>query len=128
MDHAGNVGAGLVVGRDAVVLIDRSGPRVVGGKGKCDIVVILDEELVEICGAAANVLIWLEAVIHALFGSGFGHELHEAAGTGAADSTGVAVALGLDYAGEQVGIEIVLLAGFGEHFVQIRGIEFRVGL
>ena len=49
----------------------------------------------------------------------FGHQLHESMGAGAADGAGVAVAFGLDDAGEQVDVEVVLFAGAGEHFSEV---------
>ena len=55
-DDAGDVGAGFGVGRDAVVAVDGGGAGVVGGDGEGDVVVVAGEELVEIGGAAADVL------------------------------------------------------------------------
>jgi len=121
VDDARYVDAGFVVGRDAAVPIDGSRARVVGGESDGDVVVVAHEELVEIGGAATNVFVGTEAIVDALFGGGFRHELHEAAGAGAADGVGVAVAFGFDDAGQQVFVEVVLLSGLGEHLVEVGG-------
>ena len=99
--------------------VDSRRAGVVGGQSQGDVVVIADQELVEIGRAPANILVWLETVVDTLFGGRFGHELHEAAGAGAADRMAVAVAFGFYDAGKQVGVEVVLLPGFGEHFMQV---------
>src|ERR1700678_550282 len=54
-DAAGDVGAGLGVGRNAVVAVDCSGAGVVGGDGEGDVVVVAGEQLVEVGGAAGDV-------------------------------------------------------------------------
>ena len=61
-DDAGDVGAGFGVGRDAVVAVDGGGAGVVGGDCEGDVVVVAGEELVEIGGAAADVLFGHEGV------------------------------------------------------------------
>ena len=127
MDDAGDVSAGLVVGRDAVVLLDSGGAGVVGGQSEGQLVVVAGEEGIEVGGAAADVLVGLEAVGDTKLGGGGGHELHEAAGSGGADGAGVAVALGLDQAGEQIHVEVVLAAGAGEHLAEVFGGELGVG-
>src|SRR5579859_7330831 len=48
VDHAGNIDAGLVVGRDAVVPVHCCGARVVGGERKGHVVVIAAQELVDV--------------------------------------------------------------------------------
>ena len=58
---------------------------------------------------------------------GGGHQLHESAGAGAADGVGVAAALGFDDAGEQIDVEIVFLAGAGQHFAEVGLAELGVG-
>ena len=125
VDDAGYVGAGLAIGRDAVVFVDCGGTGVVGGEGDSNVVVITAEQFVEVRGAAAHVLVWSEAVVYAEVGGGAGHELHETAGTGTTDGVGVAVALSLDDAGEEVGVEIVLFAGIGEHQAEVGWRELR---
>ena len=61
-DDAGDVSAGLGVGRDAVVAVDGGGAGVVGGEREGDVVVVAGEELVEIGGAAGDVLVGREGV------------------------------------------------------------------
>ena len=118
VEDAGDVGAGFAVGRDAVVAVDGGGAGVVGGEGESEAVgvvagVVAGEELVEVGGAAGDVLVGAEGVVDAELVGGAGHELHEAAGAGAGDGVGVAAAFGLDDAGEEVDVDVVLLAGFG---------------
>ena len=64
-----------------------------------------------------------KAVVDAESGRGGGHELHEAASSGAGDGEGVAVAFGLDDGGEQIGVDVVEGAGAGEHLVHLGGGE-----
>ena len=126
VDDAGYVGAGLAIGRDAVVFVHGGGTGVVGGEGDSNVVVITAEQFVEIGGAAADVLVGSEAVVYAEVGGGAWHELHETACTSMADGVSVAVALGFDDAGEEVGVEVVVFSGVGEHEVQVGWGEFCV--
>ena len=130
VDDAGHVDAGLVVGRNPVVFVDRCWAGVVGGECERYVVVIAAQKLVEVGRASANILVGGEAVGYAEVGGGAGHELHEATGASVADSVGIAVALGFDDAGEEVGIEVVLLSGVGKHEVEVGGGElcFRAGM
>ena len=123
VDNAGDVGAGFGVWGNAVVLVDGGGAGVVGSEGEGEIVVVVGEEGVDVCGAAADVLAGLEAVVYAEVAGGGGHELHEARGTSAAEGAGVAVGLGLDDAGEQVDVDVVVGTGAGEHFSEVDGAE-----
>jgi hypothetical protein len=123
VDDAGDVGAGLAVGRDAVVLVDGGGAGVVGGESEGEVVVVVGEESVDVGGATADVLLGLESVVDAEVAGGGGHELHEASGAGAADGLGVAVGLGFDDAGEEVDVEVVVGAGAGEDFGEVGGAE-----
>src|ERR1039458_6626756 len=54
-DDAGDVGAGLGIGRDTVVAVDGGGAGVVCGGCGSHVVAIAGEELIEIGGAAADV-------------------------------------------------------------------------
>ena len=127
VDDAGHVGAGLVIRRDAVILVNCGGTGVVGSEGEGDVVVITAEQFVEIGGAAADVLVGSEAVVYAEVGGGAWHELHETACTSMADGVSVAVALGFDDAGEEVGVYVVLFAGLVEHLAEVGLGELRVG-
>ena len=113
-DDAGDVGASLAEGRDAVEAIDGGGAGVVGGEREGDVVVVAGEQVVEVGGAAVYILLGDEGVGDAELGGGGGHELHEALGAGAGDGVGAAVALGVDDGGEEVGIDAVALAGLFE--------------
>jgi hypothetical protein len=84
---------------------------------------VAGEERIEIGGAALDVFAGLEAVLDAQVGGGLGHELHEAAGAGGTDGAGIAAALSVDDAEEQIDVEIVLAAGGGENLGKIAGVE-----
>ena len=79
---------------------------------------------VEIGRAAAHVLFGLKAVLDAKAGSSSRHELHEALSAGTAHGAGIAIALGLYHAGQQVNVQVVLLAGAGENLAQVGGVSF----
>jgi len=100
VDYSRYVGAGFVVGRDAVILVNRSGASVVCGESQRDVVVVSHEQIIQVSGAAADIFIGSEAVVDAQFGGCPGHELHEAASACAADRMSVAVAFSLDHAGQ----------------------------
>jgi len=118
---AGDVSAGLAVGGNAVVAVDGGGASVVGGESEGEIVVVSGEELVEVGGAAGDVLVGMEGVVDAELLGGAGHELHEAAGSGAGDGVGVASAFGFDDAGEELDVDVVLRSGLGEEVVDVGG-------
>ena len=125
---ANDVGAGFGVGRDAVVAVDGGGASVVGGEREGETVrvvvgVVAVEELIEIGGAAGDVLVGPEGVVDAELMGGAGHELHEAAGAGAGDGVGVEAAFGADDAGEEVGINVVLGAGGGDEVGDVGGVR-----
>ena len=126
-DHAGDVGAGLAEGWDAVEAVDGGGAGVVGGEREGDVVVVAGEERVEIAGAAVDVLVGEEGVVDAELGGGRGHELHEAAGSGARDGVREAVAFRVDDGGEEFGVDVVDGAGVGEEFVELGRGGLRVG-
>ena len=123
VDDAGHVGPGLMVGRNAVIFVNGSGAGVVSGESQRDVVVIAPEKLIEVSGAPSDILIGREAVGDAKVGGGAGHKLHEAACAGVAYSVGIAVALGFNDAGQEVGIDVVVLSGVGKHEVEIGGGE-----
>lgn len=106
-DDAGNIESRLRVRRNPVVAIDGLGARIVGGERKHGIVLIAREQPVKISGAAGNVLIGSKAVVHAQRGRGAGHKLHQAARSSAGDGAGIAIAFGVDDAGEQVGVDVM---------------------
>ena len=126
-DDAGDVGAGFGEGRDAVVAVDGSWAGVVGGDGEADVVVVAGEELVEVGGAAGDVLLGREGVVDAEDGRGGGHQLHEALRAGAGDGAGVAVRFGMDDGGEQVGVDVVQVSSTVKHRLDgcLRGSRWR---
>ena len=65
VDHPRNVGVGLVIGRDTVVLVYCAGPGIVGGQRQRQVVVIAGQQRIQIGRAAANILVRLIAVFHA---------------------------------------------------------------
>ena len=118
---ADDVGAGFGVRRDAVIAVDGGGACVVSGEREGQAVrivvrVVAVEKLIKIGGAAGDVLVGPEGVVDAELMGGAGHELHEAAGSGARDGVGVEAAFGADDAGEEVGINVVLGAGLADEF------------
>ena len=110
-----------------MVAVDGAGTGVVGGEGERDVVLVAGEQLVEVLGAAFDVLGGGEGVGDTKCGGGAGHELHEAAGAGAGDGAGVAARLGADDGGEQVGVDVVGFAGVGEELGELLLCGFKAG-
>ena len=119
VDDTSYVGASLVVGRDTVVPVYCGGTGVVGSKGEGNVVVVATEQFIEVGGATADILIGGEAVVNAEPSGGAWHELHETSRTGMAESVSVAVAFRFDNAGEEIGVEVVMFSGVGEHEVEV---------
>jgi hypothetical protein len=114
-----DVGAGFAKGRDAVIAVDGGGACVVGGECEGQTVRVVEgvvaiEELIEVGGAAGDVLVGTEGVVDPELLGGAGHELHEATGSGAGDGVGVETAFGADDAGQEVGINVVPDTGLGD--------------
>src|ERR1700734_3821922 len=115
---ANDVGAGFAEGRDAMIAVDGGGTGVVGGEREGQTVrvvvgVVAVEELIEVGGAAGDVLVGTECVVHAELLGGAGHELHEAAGSSTGEGVGTSTAFGADDAGEEGSVDVVLSAGCG---------------
>lgn len=110
-----------------MVPINRGGSGVVGREGQSEIFVIAGEQCIEICRAAADVLIGCVGIVDAELSGGGGHELHESLGSGTATGAGVASAFSVHDAGEQIDIEVVVRAGAGEYLGKIAGCQGRGG-
>ena len=110
MDHSRNIGLGLVVRRDAMILVNSGRASVVGRQRQRQIVVISGKQRVQIGCSGAHILVGLVAVCNAEVAAGCRHQLHEPTGSGPAFSAGISATLGLHNAGQQVHIKIVLMA------------------
>jgi hypothetical protein len=116
---ANDVGAGFAIGGDAMVAVDGGRASVVGGEREGEIVVVAGQELVEVGGAAGDVLVGSEGVRDAKLLGGAGHELHEAAGSGTGDGIGAASAFSFHDAGEEFDVDVVLRSGLAEELMDV---------
>ena len=111
---ARDIGSRLAERRYAVVMVDCPRTGVVRCQSQCDVVAVAGQQRVQVGGAALNVLLCRERILHAKADGGRGHQLHEAARAGPGDSrTNPASAFGVDDRGQQVGIHVMLSTGAG---------------
>ena len=94
--------------------IDGTRSRVVGGQRELHVVMVASEHLVKVCSAAADVLLGLESIGDAQRGRGTGHQLHQALRASVRCGADLAVALRFDHTPEQIGVDVVCGACFGE--------------
>jgi len=110
VDHAGYVSAGFAIGRNTVIAIDGRGAGVVSRQRQRHVVAIAREQSIQISRAACDVLRGLKAVCDSEAARGGRHQLHEPLGARMADRACVSAAFGLDDAGQQVHVEVVIFA------------------
>lgn len=110
-DDASDVSAGLLIGGDAVVLLNSVWASVVRGESLLSVTIVLNKKLAEVSGTPLNVLSGIEAVTDPEFIGGLRHELHQALGTFLRDSVGVESALVMNYGVQEIGIDAGGLAG-----------------
>ena len=120
VNHSRHIDPRFVIRRNAVIFVHCRRSRVVGGQSQRKVVVIPGQQRIEISRAAAHILARLETVLHAQVGRPSPASVASAARAGAAHGAGIAIALGLHHAGQQIHIEVVRLAGLGQHLVEIR--------
>src|ERR1700733_2331590 len=64
-DHASHILSGLVIRGDAVILVHRAWPGVVGCQCQCQVVMIPSQESIQISCSASDILVWPEGIVDA---------------------------------------------------------------
>src|ERR1700723_3274370 len=116
-DHASHIFSRLVIWRDAVILVHRAGPGVVGCQCQRQVIMIPSQQSIQIGRSASDILVWPEGIIDAHRGCRARHQLHQPASPRPRNRLHLSATLRSHYTGEKVFIDMVSRACMRQHLL-----------